>query len=293
MKALRILGKVLLGLVALIVVVVGLSYPLSAAKARKVYEAPARTLAVPTDSASVARGAVLATLNGCTGCHTESLGGRVMIDAFPFARVSAANLTRGAGGVGATYTDADWQRAIRHGLRRDGTALFIMPSKEFNPMRDEELARLIAYMRSVPGVNNDTLPPRRLYPLARVLHTFGTPLFEGEKIDHSRQVAVAPVPAANLEYGRYIAGSCRFCHGQDLAGKKVGGESGAPPSPPIGPTGTPAKWTEEQFFSAMRTGTTPGGWALRNQYMPWKAIGQLTDEELRGLLMYLTSPAPD
>lgn len=287
MKALRILGKVLLGLVALLVVVVGVSYFVSSVKASKVYEVPPVTVAVPTDSASIARGAVMATLNGCDGCHSANLAGRVMIDAFPFAKLPAPNLTRGAGGVGATYTDADWERAVRHGVRRDGTPLFIMPSSQYNPMRDEELGKLIAYMKSVPAVDNDTLPARQLYPIARVLLTFGAPLFEASKIDHTKQVAVVPVPAATHEYGRYLGGSCRFCHGEDLAGQKVGGEPGAPPSPPIGPTGNPAKWTDEQFITTMRTGTTPAGWALRNQHMPWKAIGQLSDDELRGILMYL------
>lgn len=287
MRVLRILGKVLLGLVALLVVVVGVSYFVSSAKAQKTYDVPPKTVAVPTDSASLARGAVLATLNGCDGCHAANLGGRVMIDAFPFAKLPAPNLTRGAGGLGATYTDAEWERAIRHGVSRTGTPLFIMPSSQFNPMRDEELGRLIGYLKSVPAVNNDTLPARILYPVARVLLTFGAPLFEAATIDHTRQVVVGPPPAATEEYGRYIAGSCRFCHGEDLAGQEVGGEPGAPPSPPIGPTGNPAKWTEEQFLTTMRTGTTPAGWTLRNQYMPWKAIGQLSDDELRGILMYL------
>ncbi len=286
MKAVRILGKVLLGLVALIVAVIGVSYIVSSAKARKIHDVPARSVVVPTDSASIARGEVLATLNGCNGCHMGNLGGRLMIDAFPFAKVPAPNLTSGAGGVVAGYTEADWERAIRHGVRHDGTPIFIMPSSLFNPMRDEELGRLIAYMKSVPPVNNDTLPGRSLYPIARVLLTFGAPLFEASKIDHAQQVR-GPVPAATLEYGAYLAGSCRFCHGDDLAGKKVGGEPGAPPSPSIGSTANPAKWTDEQFISTMRTGTTPAGWALRNQYMPWKAIGQLRDEELRALLMYL------
>jgi cytochrome c553 len=280
--ALRILG----GLVGLVVLIVLVSYVVSAARLRKHYDVPVSSITVPSDSASLARGKTLATLYGCTGCHAATLGGQVMIDGFPFARLAAPNLTRGKGGVGATYTDADWERAIRHGVRRDGTALFIMPSKEFNRTRDEELGRIIAYVKSVAPVEN-TLPPRSLYPLARVLHAFGAPLVAAEHIDHTTQKNPAPLPAATLEYGAYMAGACKFCHGETLGGQKVGGEPGAPPSPPIGPSGMPSKWTDAQFIQTMRTGMTPEGRKLRNQYMPWEAIGQLSDDELRGLLIYL------
>lgn len=290
-KLLRIVGRVVLGLVALILVVVAAGFIVGGVKLNKTYDVPATTLFVPTDSASIARGEVFATLAGCTGCHTSTLAGQVMGDDPLFGRLTSANLTRGNGGVGATYTDADWERAIRHGVRRDGTPLFIMPSDEFNKFRDEELGRLIAYVKSVPPVDN-VIPSRRVGPIARVALMFGAPLLHARDIDHTSQRVVAPAPAATIEYGKYIAGACQFCHGENLEGAKVGGEPGAPPSPPIGPTGSPSKWTDEQYIQTMRTGVTPAGWKLRNQYMPWQAIGRLSDDELRGILMYLKTVPP-
>jgi cytochrome c553 len=279
-KPLRIAGRILAGLLALVLLVVAVSYVVSGSRLKKHYDVPAASLAIPNDSASLARGRVYATLSGCTGCHTANLGGQVMIDGFPFAKLAAPNLTRGKGGVGGAYSDADFERAIRHGVRRDGSPLFIMPSNEFNRFRDEEVARLIAYVKSVPPVDNET-PLRTIYPLARVLHTFGAPLVSAE------QRNVAPLPAPTMEYGEFLVGSCRFCHGQDLGGQKVGGEPGAPPSPPIGPTGTPSRWTEAQFMQTMRTGVTPEGRKLQSKYMPWPEIGQLGDDELRAVLMVL------
>ncbi len=44
-------------------------------------------------------------------------------------------------------------------------------------------------------------------------------------------------------------------------------------------------------MQAMRTGVTPEGRQLRNQYMPWQAIGQLSDDELRAILLYLKNGA--
>ena len=285
-KPLRIAGRILAGLLALVLLVVVVSYVVSSMRLKKKYDVASATLSIPTDSASLARGRVYATLAGCTGCHTPTLGGQVMIDGFPFAKLAAPNLTRGKGGVGATYTDAELEHAIRHGIRRDGTPLLIMPADAFNRFRGEEVARLIAYVKSVPPVDNVT-PPRTIYPLARVLHTFGAPLVAAEHIDHATQRNVAPAPAATLEYGEFIVAACQFCHGDDLGGKAVGGETGAPPSPPIGPRGLPARWTDAQFMQTMRTGVTPEGRKLRNEYMPWQAIGQLGDDELRAILMAL------
>jgi hypothetical protein len=37
----------------------------------------------------------------------------------------------------------------------------------------------------------------------------------------------------------------------------------------------------------MRIGVTPEGRRLRKQYMPWDAVGQLRDDELRALHAYL------
>jgi mono/diheme cytochrome c family protein len=255
-------------------------------KLRKRYAvAPAR-IVVPTDSASIARGQALAALNGCTGCHSANLGGQVMADAFPFARIAAPNLTRGRGSAVASYTEADWERAIRHGVRRDGSALFIMPSNEFNDFRDEDVGAVLAYVKSVPPVDN-VVPGRKLYPLARVLHAFGAPMFEAERIDHTRQVAVAPPPGPTVAYGQFLGTGCRFCHGEDLKGREEGGEPGFPPSPDISRTGRAGKWTEAQFIQTIRTGVTPYGRRLVARYMPWPAIGKLSDQELRGVYMYI------
>ena len=43
-------------------------------------------------------------------------------------RIYSANLTRGKGGIGSSYTDADYVRAIRHGVGRNGRPLLTMPT---------------------------------------------------------------------------------------------------------------------------------------------------------------------
>ena len=288
-KPVRIALRIVGGLVGLVLLVVLVAYFVSGARLRKHYEVAGKSVPLPSDSASLARGKALAALYGCTGCHTPNLAGMQMIDGLPFAKLASSNLTRGAGGIAGTYTDADWDRAVRHGVKRDGTPIFIMPSHQYNRISDDEFGRLVAYLKTVPPVDR-TPAPRVIYPLARVLHTFGAPLVPAEKIDHTRQVNPQPPAGATMAYGEYVAGACRFCHGADLGGQEVGGEPGAPPSPPIGPSSVVARWTEAQFFQTLRTGTTPEGRTLRPQYMPWPEIGQLRDEELRALHMYLKQP---
>ena len=285
-KPVRIALRIVGGLVGLILLVVLVSYLVSGSRLKKRYEVAGKDVPVPTDSASVARGKVIATLYGCTSCHTPDLGGQTMIPGGPFARLASSNITTGQGGAVAGYTVADWDRAVRHGVRRDGTPLFIMPSDAFNRMNDEEFGRLVAYLKTVPPVDR-TPVARSINPIARVVHTFGAPLVPAEKIDHTRQANPQPPRGTTMAYGEYLSGACKFCHGEDLGGQKVGGEPGAPPSPPIGRASVVARWTEAQFFQTLRTGVTPEGRKLDPKYMPWPEIGQLGDDELRALHMYL------
>ena len=56
------------------------------------------------------------------------------------ARAGAAD----AIGRGATLADSDWVRAIRHGVRRDGTSLIVMPSEVYVHLGERDLAALVA-----------------------------------------------------------------------------------------------------------------------------------------------------
>ena len=151
-KPVRIALRIVGGLVGLILLVVLTASVVSGMRLRKHYDVTGKAVPVPSDSASLARGKELAALYGCSGCHTSTLAGQQMIDAFPFAKLASSNLTRGEGGIGGQYSDADWDRAVRHGVRWDGTPLFIMPAHVFNRMSDDdELHALFTYLHQVPN----------------------------------------------------------------------------------------------------------------------------------------------
>ena len=247
----------------------------------------AQSITIPTDSNSLALGEKWAeTL--CTNCHAPDLSGRPLIEDDSIGVIGSPNLTSGAGGIGAAYTDLDWVRALRHGIAPDDTPLMGMPSDAFYYMNDQDLGALIAYLKSVPAVDNP-VSQTDLKPFAYILVSIGAfgDVFPAEHISHDETPAY-PAPGVSVAYGQYLVrvGDCDNCHGTNLSG----GESpvpGSPLSPNITPGGTTAFWTQEEFISTIRTGVTPYGRQLNNAFMPWKEYDNLSDDDLSAILLYL------
>lgn len=171
------------GVVAVILVATAVVYVWSGIRFAKTYRIRAETGEVATDSALVTRGRHLATaVLDCSGCHGADLGGNVMFDAQPVARLVALNLTRGANGAAARYSYADWERALRHGVAPDGHALKFMPAWQFYSLGDDDLRAVVAYVSQVPPVTR-TLPATSIGPLGRVLYlTDQVKLISAERI---------------------------------------------------------------------------------------------------------------
>jgi mono/diheme cytochrome c family protein len=287
-KVLKWIGITLGGLIGLLVLAIVALYLLGSAKLNKKYEIPVAAISIPADAQAVERGRHLATIFMCTRCHTENLGGEVYFDVPGMVSIPTPNLTPGEGGVGASYSDEDLVRAIRHGVNRDGRALFIMPAKAFHYMSDEDLGVVLAYLKSLPAVDNP-LPERRVELLGRLMIGAGMfPPFAADQIDHTSPPPPAPQPGVSVAYGEYLAHICTECHGTDLNGAPFGPPGQEVPTPNLTPGGELAAWNEQSFIETMRSGVTPFGRKL-NEEMPWKSFGQMTDDELKALWMYLQS----
>src|SRR5262245_21685983 len=104
-RALRIIKRILLGLAALIVIALAALYGASEWMLRTRYDVRPQAILIPTDAAALERGRHLTeNVMHCSGCHGNDLGGKIFFDAGPLvARVPAPNLTRGRGGIGASY----------------------------------------------------------------------------------------------------------------------------------------------------------------------------------------------
>jgi cytochrome c553 len=259
------------------------------------YDVTVAPITISADSGTIARGRHLAeAVTLCTGCHGDDLSGDVLIDQPMMATIYASNLTAGRGGVGSVYDDADYARAIRHGVNPAGRGLMIMHSDAYNHLSEADLGAIIAFIRSMPPVDQEH-PATRGGPLGRIFMALGffdqetAPPIPAEVIDHDAPFGNTP-PGPTAAYGQYLVaiGLCRMCHGGDLRGG-LPIEEGAPPAPNIAALAAPGAWSEEQFVSTLRTGVTPYGKSLNGEIMPWEHYGRMTDEELGAIRRYLAS----
>lgn len=279
-KALKWTGIILGSLVGLLVIAGVTLYTMGNGTMNETFAVTPNLTSVTVDSASVARGAHLSQIHVCQECHGNYLEGSVLIDAPPFL-VIASNLTSGRGGVGQAYTDADWDRAIRNGVKPDGKSVIIMPSTVFHNMSDADASALIAYLKNLPPIDND-LPATEVRALGAVIAgTGGFGPDDFMKPGPAR--ASAPAAGPTADYGAYLASiTCIGCHSDTLRG----GESPDPevPGPDLAIAGS---WPFDAFATTMRSGVNPGGKALNPELMPWNAFKHMTDDELRAIHEHL------
>ncbi|NNF57994.1 MAG: cytochrome c [Rhodothermaceae bacterium] len=279
-KVLKWIGIGLGSLIVLLLIAGFTMYLIGGSKLNQTYAVHTADLVIPTDSASLVRGAHLARINGCTDCHGPDLSGQVFVDAPPF-RVVAANLTAGAGGIGRTYTAEDWDRTIRHGVKPDGKPVFIMPSAAFHRLSDEDTAALIAYLQQVPAVDHD-LPPTEIRTPGRLMAA--GPLDVAMEVRTEPARSSRPPIGPTADYGEYLAsGVCAYCHGEGLLGAQPA-TPGSPPAPSLVAAG---QWSLDEFTTTLRTGTTPGGRTLDPEFMPVAFTSQYDSTEYRALHAYL------
>jgi mono/diheme cytochrome c family protein len=248
----------------------------------RTYEVPMEPIEVPSDPAAIERGRhLVGTIFFCQECHGEDLAGKPHFSDPLSGTVSAKNLTAGGGGVGGTFSDTDWVRAIRHGVDQEGHPLVEMPSNSYYYIGDADLAAIIAYLKSLPPVDKE-LPERDLGLFYQLAILSNPSLIPAETIEHTAPRPPAPEPGVTVEYGKYLATACTICHGPDLSGGTAAGAG-----LDLTGSGDLADWTEEEFMHTLRTGERPQGEDLDPNRMPWKRVGKLTDDELRAIWLYL------
>jgi mono/diheme cytochrome c family protein len=294
-RVLKWIGIGLGSLILLLMLAAGAVYAISEVRFNRTYEIQAAPVEIPTDAEAIAYGEHIASIRGCKACHGENLSGQIEFQDPMVGVIANANLTRGQGSEVSDYTSEDWARSIRHGVGPDGKPLLIMPSNQHYIMSDKDLGALLAYIQSVPAVDNE-LPELALSLFPRLMYVLGPMdfLVPAELIDHDAPRPPAPEQGATAEYGEYLAGLCSLCHGPGFSGGPI---PGTPPEDPpalnLTPAGELAAWTFEDFLRAMRTGVTPSGRQLRDEYMPYQALfGDMSDEEWEAIWLYLQTLAP-
>lgn len=280
-RVLKWLAYGLGGIVGLAILGAAYIYGTSEYAIRRHYDIPVSAFAAPKDTASVERGERVAILSGCYhGCHGKDMEGLAGLVDWPgVAHINAPNLTR----VLREYSDAELERLLRHGVKRDGTTAWVMPSAMFMHLSEQDLADLVAFVQSVPeqeGIPRDfTVGPFGRFAIA-------TGKFKPvvEQVDHSLPRVATGLSADPLERGKYLVKTtCTECHGQSLEGSEL------VKSPNLAIV---QAYSEEDFFRLMRTGRGLGDRDLG--LMSEVAVARFSlfsDEEVRAVRGYLLDHA--
>ena len=230
----------------------------------------------------------------CGECHGDNLGGGVMVDDPMVGRFLGPNITRGKGSVVLTYSLSDWERLIRHGVSKKGTAT-VMPSHDFVAMSDQELSDLLVYIMAQPPVDNQ-VDPVEYGPLGTVLIALGEiPLTAEDYASRTEHAARPPAADDSLAFGRHLAQVCAGCHGPEFKGGAIkGGAPDWPAASDLTGSGRFKDWTYEDFARLMRQGIDPNGIATRIPMTFTLEMNQkMTDVELKALFTYLKSLSND
>jgi mono/diheme cytochrome c family protein len=239
---------------------------------------PGPAVAAPGPTvAEVERGRYLARAGDCAGCHDgPEEGGRSSSGAFaggspigsPFGPIFATNITPSrAYGIG-DYRLADFDRALRQGIRRDGAYLYpAMPYTAYARLTDADVRALYAYfMRGVVPIDRPVrathLPfpfgVRRAVGLWNRLYLSTTPWRPD------------PLRTSSWNRGAYLVevlGHCSSCHsprtlfmGESRRARFGGGRVDRWIAPNISgdPSSGIGAWRRSQLSSYLKTGRAAG-----------------------------------
>lgn len=239
---------------------------------------------------------------GCETCHSAKdwtthggpvvagmeLAGQVInLPGFP-GFPSIPNITPDRETGGGTWTDDEYARAIREGIKHDGSTLFpMMPYDAYKNLSDEDLASVVVYVRSVPAVHNPVPPMQVKFPVNYLVRGAPEPVTEPVH---------GPDPADRIATGKYYVTMGCGCHRAVDAmpyggGDYLKGPWGEVTSANITPDPSGIGYYDEAtFLKAMRTGYV--GARRLNSIMPFGEFQNLNDDDLKAIFAYLRTVKP-
>lgn len=239
----------------------------------------------------------------CGNCHTqqgpngpdmskELAGGAVLIDDETMKAVSA-NITP-AGEISG-WTDAQLAKAIREGIRPDGSLIGPpMPFSLYKNLSDTDLAAIVAFLRTLTPIENQ--PEKSVYNIP-------LPPAYGPPVEHVADIPRGPT----VEYGAYLAGPiahCLECHtpfgpqgpiydghlGQ--GGLKFPGPWGVSVAANITSSEDGLKeFTDAQIATMITQGARPDGSKMMPP-MPYAWLSKFTPDDLTAVILYLRTLPP-
>jgi mono/diheme cytochrome c family protein len=169
----------------------------------------------PTGPALVERGRYLATAADCVACHSTPNGrpfGGGLAFKLPFGTIYSSNITPDkAHGIGA-WSDAEFVRAMRHGVDNKGRELYpAFPYTAYANMSTDDILAIRAYLNTLEPVATPVEANGLRFPFNQRY------LMRAWKLLNARQHPWQPDPQRSAEWNRgaYLvegAGHCGECH---------------------------------------------------------------------------------
>jgi hypothetical protein len=295
LRVLKVIG-IVLGVVVLVGgIFVYMQCSAFDASLARVYDVPVPNVTRSTDPAVIARGKHLVeSVGGCASalCHGQDLGGGKPIEMGPLGTVCGPNIT--PDNLAAAYSDGEFARIIRHGIKKDGCGVRLMPAQDLTWLPDSDVVAMVSYLRTVaPGDRpNGTT---KIGVLGKVLDRQDKVILDvARRIDHTKKED-APAPEATARYGAFLGRLCTGCHGEHLSGGRIPGTPSTIPTPlNLTPDVTGlAGWTYADFDKLMKQGLRKNGKTL-DPFMPVEEWKNFDDTEEHALWAYLQTlpPAP-
>ena len=254
------------------------------------------------------RGRYLAIAGDCGGCHTRPEGGKAFAGGYeitsPVGAIYSTNITSSSiAGIGS-YSEAQFSRALREGIRRDGTHLYpAMPYTAYAKLSDSDVRALYFYFtQSVQAVDEQPPVTRLPFPFnLRMSMSIWNTLF----LSTAR---FTPDPRRSDEWNRgaYLAEAlehCGACHTprnalmaeqsrRQFAGTRVGGWYA--PNITSDPVSGIGAWPRDELVQYLKTGALHGKAQAAGGMA--EAVGNslqyLTSQDLGALATYLLSVSP-
>ena len=270
-KFFRWLGFVAIGLVALLVLAFAyVHFAFEREMARQYMVAETLSVPLPTDPGEIEEGHRLAHITGCTHCHGDNLAGGPPIEIPPLASFVPPNITSTI----PEMSNAQLTGLLRRGVKRDGTGVWLMPSEMYTHLHDADLARIIAWARTVPpgeGVTGKT----RFHFMGRMVVALDKIKSGARQIEES--AGAPPMPPGRGAY--LVMNACSECHGQDLEGIP---QAKAPSLVMV------KSYSAEQFARLMHDGVGIGERQFELMTPTAKArFSHLTSDEVQAMYEYL------
>jgi mono/diheme cytochrome c family protein len=267
----------------------------------------------------VSRGEYLANhVMVCMDCHSirdwnkfsgpmkhgsEGAGGEVFDHRFGFpGSFTAKNITPA---TLSSWTDGEIFRAITTGVNKDGKAFFpVMPYKYYGKLDAEDIKAVVAYIRSIPAIDNKIAESKADFPFSLILNT----------IPEKANLQKRPSTSNLVEYGKYMAtaAGCKECHTKQEKGKVTGelfsggfefnlGNGTIVRSANITPHSTGiGNWSKEAFIQQFKQYTDssfvlPDVDLSKGEFqtvMPWTMYSGMKEEDLGAIYEYLRTIPP-